>query len=217
MKVLATTVLFASSMAQFNERKFNAISRMSYELVDTSFSAKEFGKRIQNYGCHCFPGFTKEAGGQGAPVNEVDGLCKVLARCHKCVAIEFPGEIDVNTGKYNWEVDGGSISCAKTSNPARRALCQCDAAFAMSMATTWDDADFNTFYWLAAQNNDPQFDQEATCAVGTGAGGAGNADQCCNMQPYDSDSKSCCKGTTLYNHVLNECCADGSVASLGSC
>merc|ERR1712080_286888 len=218
MKVIAASLLALTSANDFiDSRKFSAISKMAFKMTTTSFSAKEFGKRIQNYGCHCFPGFTKEAGGAGEPVNAVDGLCKQLSKCHKCVALNFPGEVDVNTGKYNWENTGGAISCDETTNPARKALCECDAKFAMDMGNTWDDADFNEFYWLAAQNTGAVFDQAATCAVAAGAGGSGNADQCCNNVPYDSNAKSCCGATTLFNPVLADCCTDGTVVSPGAC
>ena len=51
----------------------------------------------------------------------------------------------------------------------------------------------------------------------------GHADSCCgdgfpNMRPYDSSIKSCCmKSASIFSNFMQECCDDGSVASIGMC
>jgi len=209
-------------------RKFNSIVGMAHTQVTTTLNKSDFGDRINKYGCHCFPGGTKAAGGVGPAVDALDSLCKKLYKCHKCIQIEYGVDaVDVNDGRYTWAVnDDGSLNCDKNqNNPARKALCQCDRAYAYAMKTLWDDDSFNSYYWLnnrhARQNAGDVFNYDETC-VAAGNSGGGAADQCCgsafpNKEPFDSTQRSCCNDSTVFNIFTQECCTDGSIAGIGSC
>lgn len=210
--------------------KYNHIVKMTYSQMTTSHSARTIFKKLQNYGCHCFPGQTREAGGSGPAVDAQDSLCKSLARCHKCVAMEFPGIIDVDHDKYRWGLSGGTISCEKSDSkhPSKRALCECDKDFALKMAALWKDDEFNNYYWhyprMTKKPDHKQqwtvFDMDATCISGGHEGG--HADTCCGESfpekyPYSSTNKACCDNKTLYNPITNTCCPGGVVAAHGDC
>jgi len=78
----ATTLLYATVQAEdtteapeeIGGRKFNSIVGMAHSQITTSFSKTEFGDKINKYGCHCFPGGTKAAGGVGPAVDALDSL-----------------------------------------------------------------------------------------------------------------------------------------------
>jgi len=206
-------------------RKFNSIVSMAHSQITTSHSKNEFGDMINKYGCHCFPNGSKAAGGTGPAVDGIDSLCKKLYKCHKCIQLEWGVDaVDVNDGRYTWGTNAdGTLNCDKNANnPARKALCECDRAFAYQMKNLWDDASHNSYYWLnnrnARQGN--VFDYDATCQP-SGNSNGGGADVCCgtsfpNMEPYDSTQRGCCT-STVYNLFTQECCHDGSISSIGSC
>jgi len=222
-----TTTEAAVPVPTLEPRRFHSIVTMAYSQVTTSLTKNVFEEKIRKYGCHCFPLDTKSAGGQGPAVDAMDSLCKKLYKCHKCINLEFGVEaIDVNQGKYTWQLDDqtGLISCDKNAqNPARKALCECDREYAYHMKNLWDDNSFNGFYWKnnkwAKQN--PTFDFDNTCMQAGGSGSGGKADMCCgdafpNKEPYDSSQKACC-GSTIFNAVTQTCCAADHIASPGSC
>jgi len=230
----ATTLLYASVQAEdtteapeeIGGRKFNSIVGMAHSQITTSFSKTEFGDKINKYGCHCFPGGTKAAGGVGPAVDALDSLCKKLYKCHKCIQIEFGVDaVDVNDGRYTWALnDDGTLNCDKNqNNPARKALCQCDREYAYEMKNVWTDDGFNEYYWLSNRNarQGGTFDYDATCVANNNGSGAA-ADQCCgsafpNKEPFDSTQRACCNSDSVYNIFTQECCTDGTVAGIGSC
>lgn len=205
-------------------KKFNSIVTMAYSQITTSWTRDVFEKRINKYGCHCFPNGTKSAGGSGTAVDPIDAACKQLYKCHKCVELTWGDDaVDVDTGRYTWGTnDDGTLNCDRNANnPSRKALCECDRAFAYNLASVWADDQYNDFYWKANRHvrNNPTFDYDSTC-VNVGNGG-GAADQCCgtgfpNMEPFNSSERSCCV-SSVYNILTSECCTDGHVASIGSC
>lgn len=237
MKFIAASTLALAAIAKADEtttqepigpRKFNSIVSMTYSQITTNHDKNTFGDMINKYGCHCFPNGSKAAGGQGAAVDGLDSVCKRLYKCHKCIQLTWgPDAVDVNDGRYTWGLDGdGSLNCDKNSNnPARRALCECDRAFAGQMKNIWDDASYNTYYWLnnkhARQNPETVFSYDDTC-VANGQGTGAAADVCCgedfpNMEPYDSTNRGCCASSTVFNLITQECCTDGTINSIGSC
>lgn len=214
-------------------RKYNHIVKMAKSQMNTSHSLRRIFRMLQNYGCHCFPGQTREAGGHGPAVDAQDSLCKDLARCHRCVEMDHGADtIDVNEAKYRFKVVNGEISCDRNSekgwHQSKRDLCECDARFATALGKIWSDADFNEYYWLHPKEMkaiskgklDPvpaKFDMLATCEVI----GGGKADACCGgypeRYPYDTNEKSCCGNSAAYRPAMQECCENGEVVAVGDC
>lgn len=226
---------------ELEERKYNKIVKMAKALMTTKYSQREIFQRLQNYGCHCFPGQTRSAGGHGPVVDNKDSLCRDLARCHRCISMDFNTPenlganggadiIDVDEDKYRFDVVNGTISCEKNTekgaHQSKRDLCECDAKFATDLAAIWRDEDFDESYWLPPKhvkliekgkmaNN--KFDIINIC-VGTQMG---RSDKCCgaypNRHPYNDEVRSCCNDGQTYNTMSEECCSNGQVASLGTC
>jgi len=216
---------------ELEERKYNKIVKMAKALMTTNFTLRDLFKRLQNYGCHCFPGQTRSAGGHGPVVDVKDGLCRDLARCHRCITMEYGDSIvDVDEDKYRFDIIDGQISCEKNTekgaHQSKRDLCECDAKFATDLAAMWRDEDYNEFFWLPPKHvkliekgkmEDNKFDIEAVC-VGMQSG---RAEKCCgaypNRHPYNDEVRSCCNDSATFNTMSEECCSNGQVASLGTC
>lgn len=225
MKFVAATVAILSLVAKAQNdtdviqgRKFSAIMDMiMVSGIQTVHDEATLSKMIRNYGCHCFPDYTRKTSGVGRPVNDVDGTCRDLNRCKKCIEIEGLSQDcengDPDQGKYDYSVANNAVDCNPRgrNNACKVAQCECDKAFAENLAAVWTDASFDLQYWatiknINAMNNagTPVFDYDSTCTKIAGD----VADACCgasypNKQPYVSTNR--------------ECCADGSLKLFGSC
>ena len=215
-------------------RKYNKIIKMTRSLLaangKTTMSMRQLHKKIQNYGCHCFPAGEQLAGGVGVPVDAQDNACRTLSRCHKC--IEADHGISANEN-YRFNLDGGDINCSRNldihNNAAKKDLCECDAQFARDLLAFWDDSAFNNYYWLfpkqmnkPVNKRDPEhqnkFDYQSTCI----AFDVNKADSCCGSYPFrypynSASAVQCCEATSLYNSAVAECCPGGAVAKPGEC
>ena len=128
-----------SSISRFSsnteERKFNQIAYMlRSQIKSQKFNPSTVVKRMQNYGCYCFSNNSKQAGGKGAPQDDYDKICRDLARCQKCIQMDFV--IDPYETRYKWSVDSetGEIFCDHRRNSEfQKSLCECDSKFAMDM------------------------------------------------------------------------------------
>ena len=117
MKFAAATVAILSIAAKAQNstsdaiqetRKFSAIMDMiMVSGINTVHDEATLSKMVRNYGCHCFPGYTRKTSGVGQPQNDVDGSCRSLNRCKKCIEIEgLDGDCengDIDQGKYRNE------------------------------------------------------------------------------------------------------------------
>lgn len=192
-------------------RKFSAIGQFIKLYSTTNKDYATFNKMVQNYGCHCFPELSRTAGGKGPAVDDKDELCRELSRCHSCVMMDNGGPCDAdhnNAGKYKYKIDeiNKTIDCSGNDpGSCKESLCLCDSAFAEKFGALWDDANFNTFYWMNKHNKkqNPTFDDASTCV----ASGGNNANDCCGDYP----------DRYPYSDTTFECCGDGTVKSIGSC
>merc|ERR1712139_560177 len=102
-------------------------------------------KKLQKYGCHCFPGVpVGKAGGHGPHVDKMDWNCKMLARRHKCIEMEYPDMCDyTGQGKYRYATNSitKEIDCSMNTEPCKKAQCECDKKFAERMGAMWKDRD----------------------------------------------------------------------------
>lgn len=212
-------------------RKYNHIVKMVKKMATTNWSLRELFRRIQNYGCHCFPGQTREVGGHGPALDQQDVTCRTLSRCHRCISMQY-GD---NTQNYRFLHKNGDIDCERNlvngNGQAAYDLCQCDAQFARDIASFWKDEDFNNYFWLKPnQMNKPieRRDPEHQSKFSEDNPGIcdpvvieSKADECCGSYPfrypYDSDDKSCCDNSDIFNPLFSECCDDGTIAKAGEC
>jgi len=166
-------------------------------------------KRLQNYACHCFPGNNRIAGGAGPAQDNIDWLCKKLAKCHKCISADygissFTSEWDADIGKYRWSADSnGDLTCDANDDSYKHDLCECDAAFATALGANWDDSNWDNSMWGNRKNSGYTLDYDNVCVGFAGA----EATDCCGTYPERMP----------FQTVSHDCCSDGSVATIGSC
>jgi len=167
------------------------------------FRPREFMKKINGYGCHCWtkPN-TEDIGYKGQPLDGVDRACRTLHSCHTCINLDFQ-DCDPVTTKYRAKVvkngDGTiDIQCTNSMNAkgtnngeCKRSLCECDKQFSEQVAQqwqTWDEGNWN----LEGRG---LFD--AACVTnGARSLSAGPPDQCCgtsypDMKPFSTESHTC--------------------------
>ena len=228
MKILTTLTILPSIFAnnstllQPSTRKLSLIFQMLSNEVETNLGFVEFTKNIRNYGCHCFPQNSGAAGGFGPAQDPIDQHCQNLARCHKCIEMDYENEIeatwDADIGKYKYSIGAdGIVDCSGNREQKREDLCECDKRFAIELGKTYTDSMWNDFFWLGEKENTGKFQYEAVCVRGTGI----RNNKCCGSYPgrfpYDDSMKSCCADTTVFNEAFQECCASGLVAPAGTC
>ena len=189
---------------EIDDRRFAAIGKFINATVTTSFTLSALNKMIQNYGCHCFPNGSRSPGGVGEPVDAQDSLCKTLSRCHACVDLDFNGACDPEGGyKYTVDSSTGAISCSSNTELCKQRACECDKKFAEDLGALWDDASFDYTMWNNKNNALATLDYASTCVK---LAGNPNTD-CCGTYPERRP----------YSNVVNECCVDGSVKTIGNC
>merc|ERR1712187_893072 len=112
--MLALVAQAQNSTSGIQTRKFSAIMDMiMVSGINTGHDEATLSKMIRNYGCHCFPDYTRKTSGVGRPVNDVDGTCRDLNRCKKCIEIEGLSQDcengDPDQGKYDYSVANNAV------------------------------------------------------------------------------------------------------------
>lgn len=193
------------------------------KLVDRNgqkIRAKEFMKRVNNYGCHCWPNNREKEHltGVGLPLDEVDTVCWTLKQCHKCIGIDFPKiendpkskGCDPVTTKYKAKLnkvgDVLEIQCLNTMNKkgtnngdCKRSLCECDKAFAENYADAFQSWDSDLWKLSDDKSN---YDSKCQRPSGSPERSMSTANQCCGLYP---DKKP-------FNPLIKKC-VDGEVVS----
>merc|ERR1711981_200257 len=104
-------------MERPSTRKFSHIVKMINSQLPAGMSQadkEKVNKRIQNYGCHCFPGGSKKTNGKGPAADHYDELCRKLSRCRSCIDFDYDTDEfwNSNIGKYRFKTQGaGNINC----------------------------------------------------------------------------------------------------------
>ena len=167
--------------------------------------------------------------GKGAPLDELDAVCKAYKECQKCARQRFGESCIGEFVRYGMDMVNGYPVCTDNGDTCGRALCECDKKFAqgkhlgfLGVLANFQDKiqnnglirlsehvaakdvytdDYHRFY------SNPEFDSDAMCIPN---GGGVTDPQCCNNNAYEG-------AYVLYNAINKECCADGSTAAIGSC
>lgn len=227
-----------SSEFDVEERRFKGIVKLVYNQITTSMDKGEIFSKIQNYGCHCFPGQSREVGSLGSKfVDDQDELCMKLASCHRCVELEYGHveDFDADNSGFSTDLDPVAKTITCTNNPlsnkdeekAKYALCQCDKYFAEELGKIWDDSKFNQFFWVAPKQvkkypDVVRFDPTDAnfCKQRGSSQGDGNINECCgsypNVKPYNSQKKGCCGGS-ITNLLMETCCNDDIIMLGDTC
>ena len=198
MQKLFSVALFATSGLAVSLDMVHG--QISLAGVSQFTSANPFSSVLKNYGCYCFHD-SVHGGVSGKPQSGIDSLCKKLAQCHKCISDDYgvPATMEWEFGhfmEYEWSILNGDIGCAVNSDQHKKDLCECDAAFATATGALFADGN-----WPFTTHG--MFVNIAATCVGSQGGEA----ECCGTYPNRKP----------FQTMSHECCADNSVATLGSC
>lgn len=176
------------------------------------FRPREFIRRINGYGCHCWtkPG-TENIGYKGQPLDNIDRACRTLHSCHTCINLDY-NNCDPVTTKYRAKVakngDGTiDIQCTNTMNAkgtnngdCKRSLCECDKQFAEQVSEDWQIWDESNW------NLDNRGLFEKACVTNNARSiASGPPDQCCGtkypfMKPFSTESHTCTDDKLIRPH-----------------
>ena len=180
---------------------------------------------LDQYGCWCYFG-DMHGKGRGSVVDELDGLCRVLAQNYDCALIdtETNGEacakpwdeeynpltrIDVNV---NIEKECFKLNKKRgNANCAQRA-CMIEGSFIHSLLAFF----FGGGSLDKANKHDNGFDVESSCPIQS----SGPSEvACCGSYPTrfpyrtKGGERDCCNGRT-YNSITLQCCEDGKTKTV---
>jgi len=183
---------------------------------------------IQDYGCWCNFGESWRKG-RSKPVNVVDGFCKDLMNCYKCVGMDHDDESLVGVCDSTEEdYKGPSLirvqqvgtlqACSEENadDPCKTRVCSCDTNFVYNlMQSFFGGTVFDlTPQHLGAGGN---FDTELECPK---ADYVAISKSCCGIYPkrfpYGVTANRQCCVTKTYNPATKNCCVspDGMVGTL---
>jgi len=201
----------SSNTAEDNMRTKRRTQRISLLMAKVQSKGqrirpREFMRRINSYGCHCWtkPN-TEDIGYKGVPLDGIDRSCRALKSCHMCINLDYNNCNPVTT-KYRAKLvrsdEGIDIQCTNTLNKkgtnngdCKRSLCECDKQFAENVSGAWLEWD--------EKNHDLETQglQEAACVVPGGSRSlqSGPPNQCCgstypDMKPFFDGSHKCVNG-----------------------
>ncbi|CBY32091.1 unnamed protein product [Oikopleura dioica] len=167
----------------------------------TSYNPTFDERKYWTYGCHCLMLGDRPMTqpGKGAPIDALDSVCKSYKDCLKC-AREKHGEMCIGEFvEYSFNIN--KQKCRNDGGTCERALCECDAAFAMNHVGVKDvyNNDYHMFWSTTGWNMDTE------CV--SSSGGAVDP-KCCST---DTSAAS------IFNAYTKECCANGTVKPIGQC
>jgi len=124
--------------------KYSGLTRLAFHY-NRQFSASQH----HAYGCNCMlvGDLPLVDTNFGPPVDELDGTCKKLKECYKCVAAAHGPNCSPEKREYDFFVRGQDVLPGNRAGSCERALFECDHHYAKQLTTTIDafDMKFNFF------------------------------------------------------------------------
>merc|ERR1712176_695636 len=155
------------------------------------------------YGCQCILLGDRPMSdpGEGAPIDELDTVCKKYKDCLKCARMNHDSACIGEFQKYNYGPENEHLICKddpseNSDSACKRSLCECDLAFAQEHALS--ASTFNNYYHLFRSENG--WDAQIECSHKE-FGGIWDP-QCCGTSTTTN---------VLYNGAMKRCCPDGIV------
>ena len=188
-------------------------SMLYYRLETSSLDSVPFYADMLQYGCWCQL-LTSEwkATNKGAPVDQLNAICRKWNRCNQCSSIDYEGCTSFTQDYGQPLIDENTLdfTCNHISNDCSRVACECDVALVDELAAYAEE------YNPAYSSGEGNFDT-ATCGSDSYSSKA-KTDSCCgeypNRFPFSSQAgqRQCCHGKTFDSTQLS-CCSDGQVAA----
>ena len=184
------------------------------------------------YGCYCNFDNTYFKG-RGAPVDEMDELCKAASQCYACVVMDGDDEnqtcdphvtgytaITLPSGQPGEPKQTIQQSCSHSdNNNCSKRTCNCQLDFVSKAWNLMMSGKFN-LNLPAYKHSEGNFDDAVCDSSSAGSGGPPKEPECCGQypsrKPYYSNKMACCKDTNVFNMHFKKCCEDGSTVMIGN-
>lgn len=221
MKLLASSILFATTMADFSQIMSDANSQVGQLAIGERALLKTDMQLISEYGCWCY--FEGDHGaGRSHPVDEIDTYCKTLHDGYTCIIMDSEAKGEPCTPweiPYNSAVSTGVVTGMTMEN----LIFECDAQNSADTCASWTCRVEGWFVvqWMLyslgggginqANRHANGFDKETECPISVGIK---SEKACCGEYPLRfpyktyNGARDCCQNHT-FNTNLYVCCADG--------
>jgi len=181
---------------------------------------------LENYGCWCGERAVKS----GYPKDPIDRACHLHYRCTQCLSLDY-GNCDPNREFYKAPEAISSFPtqyrCRQNSSKCKADLCECDVAFANSLARVQE------WHNSSMINLPPSECRPSSNGIGkrsnpfndfSGPGKmlvSSSGFQCCGEYPmrfpYMKTSTVACCGAKTYNPKVLDCCENNFIQAVGTC
>ena len=182
------------------------------------------GASFLDYGCWCFFEEENSQKAKGAPVDVFDEQCKLWHMNANCAVID-DASCDPYTQEYTPVVNQFSSftdaeirsECANANvGSCRVRTCEIESKFIMNVNSLIFNPNHSITAAFFPSNG---FDHDSQCP---GFPGVQADKQCCGLSPsrypYDAAVRSCCAASGFsFNSATHQCCADGSIVTVGGC
>ena len=132
---VATVSATTTNVQHRQRRQDREVAKRYSQLVDqmTFFNADFDERKYWTYGCHCLMLGDRPMSdmGKGAPMDELDTVCRAYKECQKCARMAFGDMCIGEFIEYGHKFRNGESQCTDDANTCGRALCECDKKFAM--------------------------------------------------------------------------------------
>merc|ERR1712227_994841 len=200
MKTLFGFFIFARAQ-KFEVRRYNELVTM-IKSVFPDFDEQKFFQ----YGCNCqFINYENDLPmshpGYGAPVDELDKICKEYRSCVKCLKETHGNDCIPDKKRYNWKLVDGELRSNNDPGTCKRDLFECDKRMAIHLAQEnyVYDENFHLFHSM----NGFDYKEEFFCHPSSDVAKPSEPG-CC--QPTEKDT-----AFIRFNKLHKKCCADGSI------
>ena len=221
------TIANANIIDLYEKLQNSTKTSSSYRNFDNNiFNNAQVATIFGDYGCWCF--FQSNNGyvgnGFGAPVDDMDELCKKLHDQYSCIQTEDstcdPWNVFYNVPNFNAGFNGVSEAdiqneCAAFNQHSNCARDACIVESSFFKIYFESNIQLNQFF----EHN--VFDPNSQCSLGNSFSSwteIRGTKQCCgsypNAQIYYDGSKACCDDLVVYNSNTKQCCGNGVVKSM---
>jgi len=158
---------------------------------------------LTDYGCNCRNNLDRRRPGLGNPYGVIDQGCHSWKQCLKCSQALYGETCTAQDIKYKVELVDGQYTCTNAPGTCRKAICECDLAFAQY--TGKHAAEWSTKYWAMDMGGYQHF----------------NTTQC--IEPHGGNYKArCCANVlndllTMYDNNKQCCDSKGFLHPKGTC
>ena len=127
MKYVAALFILSAHAADKNRPEL--ISMLNNYNADFNVNSEYYTE----YGCNCLGDLERSGVGGGVTLDMLDRGCKHWHNCLRCAQESYDESCTSDKAAYRMTLDNGDVQCKNGVDTCKRAICECDKRFAMTM------------------------------------------------------------------------------------